>query len=331
MYAVSPPYANMTNSGIQAATQNSPLSDTYFNSTGKDVDALLTQQVVSQLSISLTFPVLAHGDYLSTIQRSKPTTTDASTSSSPVLTIALAVVFSLLFVVLIVGVLVVRRRREKEREAKLARLLNARKSLGVDELGFRVANPELQPESTIQTFSGGEVDPETGQAFFYKTTEELKTVNTPMFRGTGGDNKFSSTTTKIITDEKHWLVKREPEDESEFKAVVYSPEEEAAAEFMHTAVSRQPIMEEDENAKDSSDPWATLTGLDQNFTNPLFGDDDPAPSLTRRAPMSSIPDISPVSTPKLERKGKANRGVRDTSQSQTEKEFKQMFQSYLSG
>jgi hypothetical protein len=62
------------------------------------------------------------------------------------------------------------------------------------------------------TFSGAEIDPETGNAFFYKTTEEVKTITEPVDgeNGTG----FTTRTTRLITDEKHWLIKAEPEQET---------------------------------------------------------------------------------------------------------------------
>jgi hypothetical protein len=70
-------------------------------------------------------------------------------------------------------------------------------------------------DPTTITRTGGEVDPDTGNAFFYKTKEELKTIHTPLMarRADGRESQigFTSTTTKVITDEKHWLIKPEPD------------------------------------------------------------------------------------------------------------------------
>jgi hypothetical protein len=55
--------------------------------------------------------------------------------------------------------------------------------------------------NAVITNSGGEVDPETGNAFFYQTKEELKTVNTPLMsrKADGREEQigFTSTTTKV--------------------------------------------------------------------------------------------------------------------------------------
>lgn len=88
-------------------------------------------------------------------------------------------------------------------------MLNARK--GMDPTGFRNPEMALHQDRPSFSFSGGEIDPETGNAFFYKTTEQQQTINTPV-AGRGGDNAgLSSTTTTVITDEKKWIVKDEPE------------------------------------------------------------------------------------------------------------------------
>jgi hypothetical protein len=75
------------------------------------------------------------------------------------------------------------------------------------------------PDAPVVARSGGEVDPETGNAFFYTTREELKTINSPLVsrRADGREEHigFTSTTTKVITDEKHWLTKQDPDQMEE--------------------------------------------------------------------------------------------------------------------
>ena len=67
------------------------------------------------------------------------------------------------------------------------------------------------PASKKRVYSGGEVDRDAGTAFMYITVEELKTVNAPTGRG------LSSTTTKVVRDQKVWLNKAEPEEDEVFK------------------------------------------------------------------------------------------------------------------
>ena len=65
----------------------------------------------------------------------------------------------------------------------------------------------LSVEPGMLIYSGGEVDREAGTAFLYRTIEELKTVSKPVGRG------LSTTTTKVVTDQKYWLAKAEPLDD----------------------------------------------------------------------------------------------------------------------
>ena len=64
--------------------------------------------------------------------------------------------------------------------------------------------------------SGGEVDPLTGNAFLFSTREESRTVNTPLVtrRSDGREEQigFTSTTTKVITNEQHWLTAVDADD-----------------------------------------------------------------------------------------------------------------------
>ena len=57
-------------------------------------------------------------------------------------------------------------------------------------------------------YSGSEVDREAGSAFLYRTIEELKTVSKLVGRGLS-----TTTTTKVVTDQKYWLAKAEPLDD----------------------------------------------------------------------------------------------------------------------
>lgn len=71
------------------------------------------------------------------------------------------------------------------------------------------------------SFSGGEIDPETGGAFFYHTRAEDKTVNVPIFGETEG---FQQTTTRVITDERRWVGgKGEEEEMGETKMLTDNP------------------------------------------------------------------------------------------------------------
>jgi hypothetical protein len=93
---------------------------------------------------------------------------------------------------------------------EVSQILNARKRQELDE---------PSNDTPVITKSGGEVDPETGNAFFYQTKEELTTVNTPlMSRKSDGREEqigFTSTTTKKIVEEKHWLMKSDPDQMEE--------------------------------------------------------------------------------------------------------------------
>ena len=57
-------------------------------------------------------------------------------------------------------------------------------------------------------YSGSEVDREAGSAILYQTIEELKIVSKLVGRGLS-----TTTTTKVVTDQKYWLAKAEPFDD----------------------------------------------------------------------------------------------------------------------
>lgn len=108
------------------------------------------------------------------------------------------------------------------------------------------------------------MDPETGNAFFYKTTEEMKTVNAPHTEADGSQG-FSSTTTKVITDEKHWFIKTEPEMEME----VVDPWNEGE----HADPFAEPWGRVANPVEASQNPEQELTDLNQDFANPLYAPD----------------------------------------------------------
>ena len=98
-----------------------------------------------------------------------------------------------------------RRRRQVDPQESYAVMLN--------RLSANDRQHVLDPDEPGEfTFSGAEIDPDTGNAFFYKTTEEVKTITEPV----DGDNGtgFTTRTTRLITDEKHWLIKAEPEPDT---------------------------------------------------------------------------------------------------------------------
>jgi len=119
------------------------------------------------------------------------------------------------------------------------------------------------------SFSGGEIDPETGGAFFYHTRAEDKTINVPLFGDTEG---FQQTTTRVITDERRWVGgKGEEEEMGETKLLS----------------SGNPLVEFDE--------------FDHDFMNPLFVADAAAAMANNnelQLPLSSrMADSRPEAAP----------------------------------
>lgn len=132
------------------------------------------------------------------------------------------------------------------------------------------------------SFSGGEVDPETGHAFFYKKTQKAKTVHTPLVGEATetrmGRRGFASTTTTTITEERRWLQKDEEDDAMELKTLDPGEAWEKHVDLAH------PLHDEDELLAD--------------FNNPLFDPEMNIQSPSRTSPPKPIIDDN-ISLPSL--------------------------------
>jgi len=310
-YQAASPYQNQTQSQLVNATQDLPVVTTYGPLTGSQVNAGATQNI-SGLVSTTGYNVLRSGPFsdlmLSTLTSSTSTSNDLLVQ---VLT-PVAVFIALLFLV----VILVRHRKQRERQEKLRLVLNSRKSLGIDENGFRVANPEEnQPEGNTMIYSGGEVDREAGTAFLYRTVEELKTVSAPVGRG------LSSVTTKVVTDQKYWLAKAEPLDDD----VKQLPESWGASD--PSAIDIYAI-----------DPLYNPEELRTDFHNPLFSEGDDSTSFGRPISMLSTGSGGGIfargpsarAKPSLRRRpGQRTSGA--ASGASREKAFAQKYQQYLDG
>jgi len=137
------------------------------------------------------------------------TPTASRGSSVPTWEIVVPVILFVLVAFVIFSVVYRRRLQNQGADdtVKAQQLLNARKNT---QASFEL--PIV--DAPIVTASGGHVDKE-GNAFFYKTKEEIKTVNTtvlsPKLTSDGQQVELFSTMTKVVTDEKHWLRKQEPD------------------------------------------------------------------------------------------------------------------------
>ncbi|EGD82245.1 FAT3 protein [Salpingoeca rosetta] len=205
-----PEYMGVNNSDLAAMVVPPavPLSDLYGP---YDAKALASRFGKSDaLTQVLGFSVLRSGTFEDNTNGATP-----SRSSSTDSTLVVSVVVPVIAVLLIIALLVRHRRQSKERELELRDIMH-RKGLDLDD-EIRVHGGADAPVTF--SFSGGEVDNETGNRFFYKTTEELKTVNAPLM-GARSDGRmselgFSQTTTKVITAERHWLYKPDPDEEDD--------------------------------------------------------------------------------------------------------------------
>lgn len=138
------------------------------------------------------------------------------------------------------------------------------------------------PGSAVFSFSGGEVDPETGHAFFYKKTQQAKTVHAPLVgeetEAGIGRRGFASTTTTTITEERRWLQKNEDDDAMEIKTLDPGDAWERHVDLAH------PLQDEEELLAD--------------FNNPLFDPQVAYPSLPRKSSAKPIIEDN-ISLPSL--------------------------------
>ena len=161
------------------------------------------------------------------------------------------------------------------------------------------------------------MDQEAGTAFLYSTVESEKTVSAPLGRG------LSSTTTKVVTDQKFWLAKAEPEDE-----YLFVKEQAQGYEYEEWGAAADPDQVLEPHA-------ATSLGT---FQNPLFAESDmDAVSINYGRPLSTASDgdylamrPSLLSRPSLRHRGPGLPRA-PVSGSQQERTFAAGFGSYLRG
>jgi hypothetical protein len=168
-------------------------------------------------------------------------------------------------------------------------------------------------EGNVMVYSGGQVDPETGTAFLYRTIEELKTVSVPVGRG------LSSTTTKVVTDQKYWLAKAEPLDDD-------------IKQFDESWTASQPDAV-------LADPLHSNELNETTFSNPLFAEsaaeqapEEPVISFGRPLSMVSMSSTGPGLIPGASavRQRRLPRPTRSSSSAE-EAAFVQQYNKYLSG
>ncbi len=118
----------------------------------------------------------------------------------------------------------------------------------------------------------------------YRTVEELKTVNNTV-AGSG----LSATTVRVITDQKYWLNKSEPEDD--YHTLKEIPEEWEPQDSKHQAIIDNPLL-------------ASEDALYAEFNNPLYMPESDAPVI-----YSTHVDLSTgvSKAPTLQRKGSTMR------------------------
>ncbi len=131
-------------------------------------------------------------------------------------------------------------------------------------------------------YSGGEVDRDAGTAFMYVTVEELKTVSSPVGRG------LSTTTTRVVRDQKYWLNKSEPEEEEIYKHLPESwlaasgkaqpPEVDEFGDVLMTTNFTNPLY-----TGEIVEPMA--------FGNPLYNGENPQESIRVSRPPSAVPGL----------------------------------------
>jgi len=206
-FAVAPAFQNRSNDNITSEGANIALYLLYGQLDANHIDTAVAGNMTA-LHKKIHYVVLHHGTYASLMSTEAKSTSAATAFPAFIFYIIPIIVISLVLLIVVLGL---RRRRQKERDARMKEILESRKSLGIDEHGFRVANPEDQHESKQRVYSGGEVDRDAGTAFMYVTVEDLKVVSAPFGRG------MSTTSTHVIRDKKYWLNKAEPQEEEIYK------------------------------------------------------------------------------------------------------------------
>jgi hypothetical protein len=279
--AVKPEY-NGTNSEIATAITppRTRLLDVYAGMAGEELHANLSplsSRVSNALGYSATF-----GVYDDTLEDRRSTSTRSRGGdmnvlwSLTVIPVLVALVVFLIYrryvgssLLYLIPVLIICdcRHGETEPEESYAVMLN--------RLSANDRQHVLDPDGPAEfTFSGAEIDPITGNAFFYKTTEEVKTVTAPV-EGENGTG-FTTKTTRLITDEKHWLIKAEPEEQGIDDAWATSDILEAEFGALDADTTVDPFL-----VDDFANPGLGLDDLELEFAerDAMEGRDDEFSSL----------------------------------------------------
>eukprot|EP00056_Hartaetosiga_gracilis_P022629 m.31961 g.31961 ORF g.31961 m.31961 type:complete len:372 (-) comp9745_c0_seq1:50-1165(-) len=228
-------FSGDSNSEIhQAIAPPYKLNSVYGQYAGDELWAMLGGDAIDYASLSSALGVEVVDVY---------TVDDLSTSrasgSDTILAVSISVVLLMLLVLLVVGAIYNKRRKGERNEQRVDEMMDT-KGLGIGTFAF----------------TGGEVDNETGNRFFYKTTENVKRENVPLVQvdqdGIERTLGFSSVTTKTTQKEEHWLYK--PDDVSEKD--LWDNDEDESVWGSQLAQSENPLHDD--------------IDTDEVFRNPVF-------------------------------------------------------------
>jgi len=235
-------YQNMSCDKMLIETANVPLYTVYK----KTASTLLNKKLTSDKALvqKLTRHIIEQsGTYTDFINSQRPPDSANSINADAAywIGIPLGVILLLLIIILIAY------RRRTQREEQLRAILESRKNLGIDEQGFRVANPDIKKLSKKQT-----EDTMGDTAYMFLTLQEVE-----------ANKLYGVPPSKIIKSQKYWNNKYEqPEDTEIYK---HLPDSCLAAINAEADMKANPIYNK------GAENNLYLIQYNTGFENPYYG------------------------------------------------------------